>query len=88
MVGHDTFPEMTTPQVAEYFALIDSKVKGVFFCQQLRSARTHSYDLGEIARHQGVPVFPELETGMPQRLVVLGSLFPDRTPHFLMIATQ
>lgn len=50
-----SFQEMTPVQVNEYFEVIDKKVKGVFFCQQLRSAQTHSFQLGEIAALEQYP---------------------------------
>lgn len=50
-----SFQEMTPIQVNEYFEFIDKKVKGMFFCQQLKSAQTHSYELGEIAGFEQYP---------------------------------
>lgn len=43
-----SFQEMTFVQVNEYFNLIDLKVRGHFFTQQLKQAQTHGYNLSEI----------------------------------------
>jgi putative sugar O-methyltransferase len=50
-----SFQEMPLEQVDAYFDLIDAKVAGVFFTQQVRSARTHNLELGEI---EGLSDYP------------------------------
>jgi len=55
LINIASFQEMTYKQVAEYFAIIDRKVGGVFFTQQLKNSQTHSYNLGEIKSADDYP---------------------------------
>jgi len=50
-----SFQEMTPKQVNEYFDLIDRKVNGEFFTQQLFEAKTHHYQIGEISGYKDYP---------------------------------
>jgi putative sugar O-methyltransferase len=50
-----SFQEMTPKQVNEYFDLIDRKVNGVFYTQQLFEAKTHHWQIGEISGHNDYP---------------------------------
>ncbi len=50
-----SFQEMTLAQVDQYFELIDAKVRGVLFTQQLVGAETHNYQCGEIAGYDEYP---------------------------------
>jgi putative sugar O-methyltransferase len=49
------FQEMTPVQVDQYFELIDAKVRGILFTQQLVRADTHNYQLGEITGYDEYP---------------------------------
>jgi len=82
LINIASFQEMTSVQVNEYFDLIDQKVKGVFFTQQLRSAQTHSYQLGEIA---GLDKYPFRSNW--KRLYLRNATFSDlyfETVHAIM----
>jgi putative sugar O-methyltransferase len=50
-----SFQEMTPKQVNEYFDLIDRKVNGVFYTQQLFEAKTHTWQIGEISGYKEYP---------------------------------
>jgi hypothetical protein len=50
-----SFQEMTLEQVDSYFDLIDKKVKGMFYTQQLWTSKTHGLNHGEIF---GFPDYP------------------------------
>lgn len=49
MVNIGSFQEMSPAQVAAYFAIIDRTTNGILYTQQLWSAGTHSYCVGEIS---------------------------------------
>ena len=55
VINIGSFQEMTLVQVDQYFQLIDAKLSGVFFTQQLLRAETHNYRCGEIAGYDEYP---------------------------------
>ncbi len=58
LISIASFQEMTLKQVNEYFDLIDRKIDGVFFTQQLFKARTHNCQLNEISGYDAYPFRP------------------------------
>lgn len=67
-----SFQEMTPQQVNEYFGLIDRKVSGVFFTQQLSESKTHHYQVGEISGYDAYPFRPNW-----QKLYLRSATFSD-----------
>lgn len=56
-----SFQEMTVEQVKQYFDVIDRKVKGLFYTQQLFSSKTHTFDMGEISGYESYPFLKSWE---------------------------
>jgi putative sugar O-methyltransferase len=58
LINVASFQEMTPSQVDAYFNVIDRKVKGIFYTQQLWSGQTHKLHLGEISGFKDYPFRP------------------------------